>query len=66
MAKLVTDSEMNNVWTLEAGIFPENIASILLHKKYCFREVGYREKLGKLDGKWRDVILLERRSQYFR
>lgn len=65
LSKLISDSEKNNLWTLEAGIFPENIASLALHKKSGFREVGYRERLGKLDGKWRDVILLERRSRHF-
>lgn len=64
LAKLISDSEQNNIWTLEASIFPENSASIALHKKCGFREVGYREKLGKLDGMWRNVILLERRSHH--
>ncbi|MHB1948861.1 MAG: GNAT family N-acetyltransferase [Gammaproteobacteria bacterium] len=63
LSKLISASEKNGIWTLEAGIFPENTASLMLHKKCGFREVGYREKLGKLDGKWRNVILLERRSQ---
>lgn len=62
--QLIDFSEQNNIWTLQAGIFPENVASIKLHKKFGFREVGYREKLGKLNNKWRDVILLERRSKF--
>ncbi len=62
LTQLVNDSEANGLWTLEAGIFPENIASLNLHKCCGFREVGLREKLGKLNGKWRDVLLLERRS----
>ncbi len=62
LTQLVHDSEVNGLWTLEAGIFPENIASLNLHKCCGFREVGLREKLGKLNGKWRDVLLLERRS----
>lgn len=62
LSKLIAESETNNIWTLEAGIFPENTSSIRIHKRCGFREVGYREKLGKMDGKWRDVILLERRS----
>lgn len=62
LSQLIKDSEVNELWTLEAGIFPENIASINLHKRCGFREVGRRDKLGKLDGKWRDVLLLERRS----
>jgi phosphinothricin acetyltransferase len=61
--KLIKASESENIWTLQAGIFPENQTSIGLHKKLGFREVGYREKIGKMDGKWRDVILLERRSK---
>lgn len=60
---LIDESEKNNIWTLQAGIFPENIASIGLHKKCGFREVGLREKLGEMDGVWRDVVLLERRSR---
>lgn len=59
---LIVESENANIWTLQAGIFPENQSSIHLHKNLGFREVGYREKIGKLDGIWRDVILLERRS----
>ncbi len=60
---LITESEKNGFWTLQAGIFPENVGSIALHKKCGFREVGVREKLGQMDDVWRDVILLERRSQ---
>ncbi len=59
---LVTASESEGVWTLQAGIFPENISSIELHKRKGFRIVGTREKLGSMDGRWRDVILMERRS----
>ena len=62
LKKLIEFSETNTIWTLQAHIFPENNTSIRLHKKYGFREVGYREKLGKLHNTWRDVILLERRS----
>jgi phosphinothricin acetyltransferase len=60
--ELITRSEEAGLWTLQAGIFPENKASIALHRNCGFREVGYREKIGKLRGKWRDVILMERRS----
>jgi phosphinothricin acetyltransferase len=60
---LVEQSERCGTWTLQAGIFPENVASIALHKSCGFREVGLRERLGKLGGVWRDVLLLERRSQ---
>ena len=63
MQELINFSESSNIWTLQAGIFPENEASIYLHKKFGFRELGVREKLGKLKGLWRDVVLLERRSK---
>ena len=65
LSKLIEESEKNDIWTLQAGIFPENQASIGLHKKLGFREVGFRDKIGKLDGIWRDVILLERRSKLY-
>jgi phosphinothricin acetyltransferase len=55
-------SEHAGLWTLQAGIFPENDASIALHQACGFREVGVRERIGQLDGVWRDVVLLERRS----
>ncbi|MCO4292856.1 GNAT family N-acetyltransferase [Solitalea sp. MAHUQ-68] len=60
---LVVESEKNNLWTLQAGIFPENKGSLALHQKFDFRIVGKREKIGKMDGIWRDTILLERRSK---
>lgn len=56
-------AEQNGIWTLQAGIFPENLASLALVKKCGFREVGRRERLGKMHGVWRDVLLLERRSR---
>jgi phosphinothricin acetyltransferase len=59
---LVAESERCGIWTLQAGIFPENAASISLHLRNGFREVGRRERLGKMHGIWRDVVLLERRS----
>ena len=59
---LIQESEANGVWTLQAGVFPENTASIRLHKDCGFREVGVRCKIGKLGDTWRDVLLLERRS----
>ena len=62
LAGLIDESEQKGIWTLQAGIFPENKSSIALHKSCGFREIGRRERLGKLDGIWRDVILLERRS----
>ena len=59
---LIAASEDAGVWTLQAGIFPENAASIALHERCGFRVVGRRERLGRLDGRWRDVMFLERRS----
>lgn len=59
---LVEESEVNGIWTLQAGIFPENAASIALHKSCGFREVGVRRRIGKLGDMWRNVLLLERRS----
>jgi L-amino acid N-acyltransferase YncA len=63
LRRLIEASERQGIWTLQAGVFPENEASIALHKAYGFREVGYREKIGQMNGHWRDVILLERRSE---
>lgn len=62
LQSLVERSERCGIWTLQAGIFPENIASVALHKSCGFREVGLRRKLGQRGGVWRDVLLLERRS----
>jgi L-amino acid N-acyltransferase YncA len=63
ISALVKASETQGVWTLQAGIFPENQASIALHKRAGFRIVGTRERLGQMDGRWRDVMLMERRSR---
>lgn len=63
LTALISESEKKNIWTLQAGIFPENIASIELHKRAGFRIVGTRERLGSMDGRWRDVVLMERRSR---
>jgi L-amino acid N-acyltransferase YncA len=60
---LVRESEENGVWTLQASVFPENAASVALHRRCGFREVGRRERIGKLGGRWRDTVLLERRSR---
>jgi phosphinothricin acetyltransferase len=60
---LIEASEQQGIWTLEAGIFPENTASLALHKSCGFREIGRRERIAQMDSVWRDVILLERRSQ---
>jgi phosphinothricin acetyltransferase len=62
MAGLIAGSEAEGIWTLQAGIFPENTASIELHTKAGFRVVGTRSRLGCMNGRWRDVVLLERRS----
>ena len=59
---LVLESEENNLWTLQAGIFPENLASIKIHQYCGFRIIGNRERIGKMNGIWRDTLLLERRS----
>jgi L-amino acid N-acyltransferase YncA len=62
LAALIEVAESEGVWTLQAGIFPENAASVNLVKKAGFREVGRRERIARLDGRWRDVLLFERRS----
>ena len=59
---LIQESEANGIWTLQAGIFPENAASVALHKSCGFRKVGVRRRIGKRGDTWRDVLLLERRS----
>jgi len=63
LAALVASTDAAGIWTLQAGIFPENEASIALHVALGFRVVGVRERLGCLRGTWRDVVLLERRSE---
>ncbi len=63
LSALVQASEAEGIWTLQASIFPENVASVELHKSCGFREVGRRERVGKLKGRWRDTVLLERRSR---
>jgi phosphinothricin acetyltransferase len=62
LAALVKASERDGIWTLQAGIFPENLASLKAHERCGFRVVGIRERLGCLAGLWRDVVLMERRS----
>jgi len=62
LAALVAESEANGIWTLQAGIFPENTTSVSMHAGAGFREVGRRERIGQLHGVWRDTLLLERRS----
>ena len=63
LSRLVEESEAAGVWTLQAGVFPENSASLALHRACGFREVGRRERIGRLKGRWRDTLLLERRSR---
>lgn len=59
---LISASEMNGIWTLQAGIFALNEASVALHERCGFRTVGKRERIARLQGRWRDTILMERRS----
>lgn len=59
---LIEESERNDIWTLQASIFPENTASVKLHLRCGFREVGRRERIAMLNGIWRDTLLFERRS----
>jgi L-amino acid N-acyltransferase YncA len=62
LAAVVASAEQAGIWTVQTGIFPENQASVRLHEACGFRVVGRRERLGRLHGRWRDVLLLERRS----
>jgi len=59
---LIAGAEADGLWTVQTGIFPENAASLALHRRCGFRVVGVRERLGLHDGRWRDVVFLERRS----
>jgi phosphinothricin acetyltransferase len=59
---LIAESEGNGIWTLQASIFPENVASIQLHLRHGFRQLGRRERIAQLHGMWRDTVILERRS----
>jgi L-amino acid N-acyltransferase YncA len=59
---LIEDGEKAGFWTIQTSIFPENVASIALHRRCGFRVVGTRERIARLDGAWRDTVLLERRS----
>lgn len=61
--QLIKESEQNGLWTLQSGIFPENISSIKLHEEMGFRKIGYKEKIGKMNGVWRDNVIMERRSK---
>jgi L-amino acid N-acyltransferase YncA len=61
--QLIAESENEGIWTLQASVFPENVASLALHKACGFREVGLRKRIGRRNGIWRDTVLLERRSK---
>jgi L-amino acid N-acyltransferase YncA len=62
LAALIASTEAAGIWTIQSGIFPENTASAALHRAAGFRTVGIRERLGCQHGRWRDVVLIERRS----
>jgi len=62
LGALIASTEAAGIWTIQSGIFPENTASLRLHERAGFRVVGIRERLGRHHGRWRDVVLLERRS----
>ena len=63
LSELISTSENEGIWTLQAGIFPENESSIAIHSKNGFKTIGVREKLGKMNGAWRDILFMERRSK---
>jgi L-amino acid N-acyltransferase YncA len=63
LERLIADTEQAGIWTIQTGVFPENEPSLALHRKCGFRVVGTQERLGRLDGMWRDVVVLERRSE---
>jgi L-amino acid N-acyltransferase YncA len=63
LAALIDSAERGGIWTLQTGVFPENEASLRLLRRFGFRVVGTRERIGRLHGVWRDVVLLERRSE---
>jgi phosphinothricin acetyltransferase len=63
MAALIEESERAGIWTLQASIFPENVASLTLHKAFGFREQGYRERIAQHHDVWRNTVLVERRSK---
>jgi L-amino acid N-acyltransferase YncA len=65
MKHLILESEQAGIWTLYASIFPENTSSIRLHVSNGFREIGYREKIARLNGQWRNTVIFERRSKKF-
>jgi phosphinothricin acetyltransferase len=62
LIELIASTEAAGIWTVQSGIFPENIASLALHERCGFRTVGVRQKIGRHHGLWRDVVMIERRS----
>jgi phosphinothricin acetyltransferase len=62
LERLLADADADGIWTVQTSIFPENLMSLELHRRCGFRVVGIRERIGQLDGGWRDTVLLERRS----
>jgi phosphinothricin acetyltransferase len=62
LRRLIDSTEAAGIWTIQSGVFPENTASLALHARHGFRTVGVRERVGRHHGRWRDVVLLERRS----
>jgi L-amino acid N-acyltransferase YncA len=63
LSTVIDATEAAGIWTIQAGIFPENTVSLAMHRSAGFREVGVRERMGQHHGRWRDVVLIERRSQ---
>lgn len=63
LTAFLASTEASGIWTVQGGVFPENTASVALHRSAGFREIGVRERVGRLNGVWRDVLLLERRSR---
>jgi phosphinothricin acetyltransferase len=63
LSAVIAESEAAGIWMIQTSIFPENVASLTLHKACGFREVGFRERIGQMNGVWRNTIFLERRSQ---
>jgi L-amino acid N-acyltransferase YncA len=60
--RLISSTQDAGIWTIQSGVFPENAASLNLHRSAGFREIGIRERIGRHHGVWRDVVLIERRS----
>lgn len=63
MEEVIRSSEDHGIWTLQSSVFPENTATLKLHQKFGFRILGQRERIARLDGQWRDTVILERRSK---